>query len=87
MSACSPNRIHFAKDELTFGESFGPVRSVTPIHFAGNGHQPHIECRFTGGLRLTFTPQSFIELLREGQQALAKLPYPPEVPDAVGGLQ
>lgn len=82
-----PNHLHFASGETSFGNCFGDLRSVTPIHFAGAGHVPHIEARFLGGLRLDMTPAVFTELLRAGQEALAKLPQWPEVNDAVGGEQ
>lgn len=87
MSADHPNYLRYSSGEISFGVAFGPVSTVTPIHFTGRGHQPWIEARFEGGARVTFTPKHFIELLREGQQALAKLPHYPDVPDAVGGVE
>lgn len=74
MSTERPNRIHFARGSTTFGEDFGPVSHVTPIHFAGNGHVPHLQIRCVGGLLLDMTPQTFLQLLCEGKAALRKLP-------------
>jgi hypothetical protein len=87
MSGDRPNHLKMQSGETMFGTSFGPISHVAPIHFPGNGHTPHLECRFVGGLRIDMTPQSFIELLREGQAALAKLPYPPCIQDSVGGTE
>lgn len=85
MSLDLPNRIHICSGETTFGFPFGPVRSVTPIHFPGFGHKPHIEARFTNGLRADFTPADFAAFLREGERALVALGFLPEIHDAVGG--
>lgn len=85
MSGTRPNHLHISQGEFNAGVSFGPLAHVTPIHFAGNGHTPHIEARFVGGLRLSFTPATLIDLLREGQAAMAKLPSVPVLHDAVAG--
>ena len=87
MSVDKPNHVRLHSGETSFGESFGSVKHVTPIHFAGPGHSPHLEVRFMGGLRLDLTPQTFVELLREGQAALAKLPHWPDCADSVGGVE
>jgi hypothetical protein len=87
MSADKPNHLKVQSGELTFGTNFGPVANVTPIHFPGNGHQPHLEARFVGGTRIDFTPATFLELLRAGQEALAKLPSFPDIHDAVGNQE
>lgn len=74
MSAERPNRIHFARGSTTFSEDFGPVSHVTPIHYSGNGHKPHLQVRTVGGLMLDMTPETFVQLLCEGRAAMAKLP-------------
>lgn len=84
MSAERPNHIRFHRGETSFGESFGAVANVTPIHFAGLGHTPHLQVRMVGGLMLDFTPEAFQELLREGQAALSQLPAFPDIRDHVG---
>lgn len=83
MSLEHPNHVHLSQGETNVGASFGPLSHVTPIHF-GAGHEPHVEARFRGGLRLTMTPDALTDLIREGQEAIAKLPQGPTFWDATG---
>lgn len=83
MSAALPNRMHLC-GAVTFGADFGAVHSVTAICFPGNGHSPHVESRFVGGARLSLTPATAADLVRELTTALAKLPFIPDVHDACG---
>jgi hypothetical protein len=85
MSVDRPNHVKFCSGETSVGFSFGPVTTVTPVHFSGLGHTPHLECRFAGGARVSLTPQTLIDLIREGERALAKLPVWPDIHDACGG--
>lgn len=87
MSSDCPNHLKLQRGEIVAGVDFGEVCSVNPIHFAGPGHHPKIEARFSGGLRLDFCPHTFIELLRAGQEALAKLPHWPDISGSVGGWE
>lgn len=85
------NHLHYRHTEYTPGHSyeqkfdtqFGGLCRVTPISIPGLGHDPHIECRFRYGLRLDLSPEEVVELLRQLPEALAKLPYLPELNDAV----
>lgn len=83
MTGDRPNRVHLC-GSVTFGAPFGAVASVTPIYFPGAGHVPHVEARFVGGVRMSLTPDTLTELLEKGGAALAKLPYIPDVHDAIG---
>ena len=85
MSATQQNHVKLQRGEIVTGFDFGPVRSVTPIHFPGFGHKPHVECRFEGGVRMDVTPQDLVAFIRQAQEALAKLPHVPELSDHVGG--
>ena len=74
MSAQLPNHIKLQLGEVVNGFPFGEVRSVTPIHFAGTGHKPHLEARFDGGVRIDLTPEAVVAFIQHAQRALAKLP-------------
>lgn len=74
VSAERPNLIHFHRGSTTFGEDFGPISHVTPVHHGGNGHRPHVQVRAVGGLMLDMTPETLLQLLCEGKAALRKLP-------------
>ena len=87
MSTKYPNHVKAQRGEITQGFDFGPVRSVTPIHFPGFGHKPHVECRFEGGVRLDVTPQDLVVFIRQATEALAKLPAFPDFSDHVGGQE
>lgn len=81
MSVEHPNHAHLHAGETSLGFSFGLLRSVTPIHFGGLGHAPHLEARFSGGLRIDLTPEVLVALIRQGTEALALLPFPPNIHD------
>ena len=80
----TPNSLVFNHDQL-FKAHFGAVHSVTPICLPGDGHRPYVDVHFIGGLRLELSPSAMAEICRRGVEALAKLPYLPDIHDAVGG--
>ncbi|CAA0129274.1 Uncharacterised protein [Mycolicibacterium vanbaalenii] len=77
----TPNRLCMTGD-VTVGTHFGPVQSVTPICIEGQGHRPHVDVRFAGGLRLELDQAAVVELARRFPEALARLPFLPDVHDA-----
>jgi hypothetical protein len=79
-----PNALHFNHGTCHFSEHFGGIYSITPRCLTGEGHVASVQVRFTFGLRLDFSPEVFAELIRQGPAALAKMPYLPDVHDAVG---
>lgn len=78
----TPNSVHLTGD-THFAHHFGDVASVTPICLPGNGHTPHVDVRFSGSVRLEFSPETLAELCRRGVEALAMLPFIPDVHDAI----
>lgn len=79
-----PNSVHLHGD-TTFGHHFGGIYSVTPICLPGVGHVPHVDVRFLFGLLLQLSPGTAMDLARELERAVAKLPVVPDVHDAIGG--
>jgi hypothetical protein len=82
-----PNHVRYHHDTTHFSEEFGEFHSVTPVNLIGADHDPHLEIRSLYGLRLDVTAKWLTELVRQAPAALAKLPYLPDVHDAVGGEQ
>lgn len=81
-----PNSIHFGHGTTNFSEHFGVLYSVSPHNLTGDDHDPTIQVRFCYGLRLDFAPGAFRDMLREGERALAQLPFiPDDIHDAVVG--
>lgn len=85
MSAQYPNHVHMQRGEICIGFDFGNVRSLTPIHFAGNGHNPYVQARFDDGLRVDWTPAALVTLIKAAREALGRLPKSPDFSDAVWG--
>jgi hypothetical protein len=83
MTIEKPNHVHMC-GERTFGAPFGAVYSVTPIAIPGIGHDPHLHITFRFGLSMDLTPGDAAELSRRIPEALARLPFIPDVHDAVG---
>jgi hypothetical protein len=79
----TPNSIHLQGD-TSFHHHFGAVHSVTPVCL-GMGHTAHVDVRFVGGVKMEFSPDAVAELARRFPEALASLPFIPELHDAVGG--
>lgn len=74
MSAALPNHIRVS-GERTFGSPFGEVCAVTPTaHVHGQGHTPHLQVRFIGGLCITLTPSTAAALLSLLPKALQGMP-------------
>lgn len=78
----TPNSVHLNGD-TSFHHHFGAIHSVTPICL-GAGHVAHVDMRFVGGIKIEFSPDTLAEMCRRGVEALARLPYIPDVHDAVG---
>lgn len=78
------NHLRFHHGSTNFADVFGDFHSVTPVNLVGEGHVPHLEIRTTHGLRLDVTVKWLTELVRDAPAALAKMPYLPDIHDAVG---
>lgn len=79
-----PNHLRMTGDIL-FGAHFGDLRSVVPVSFHGNGHEPHIQLGFVGLLNMNITPDLAVHILRRLPEALAALPHQPDVSGSVWG--
>jgi hypothetical protein len=79
----TPNSVHYQGD-THFDAHFGAVYDVRAICLPGRGHRPHVDIRFTGGLRVALSPEAMAEVCRRGQEELEKLPFIPEIHDAIG---
>jgi hypothetical protein len=78
------NHLRFQRESVHFSGDFGDLHSITPRNLVGEGHSTYLEIRTCYGLRLDVTPEWLAALVRQAPAALAKLPYLPEVHDAVG---
>jgi hypothetical protein len=85
MTLDKPNHLHMC-GERSFGAPFGAVHSVTPIALPGLGHDPHLHIQFLFGLTMDLTPGDAAELSRRIPEALARLPFLPDVHESVGEL-
>jgi len=84
MNLHPPNHLRYQREAVHFSGDFGDLHSITPRNLVGEGHTAYLEIRTCHGLRLDVTPQWLIDLVRQAPEALAKMPFIPEVHDAVG---
>jgi hypothetical protein len=78
-----PNHLRYQHGTTRFSDDFGALHSVTPVSLIGPGHTPHLEIRSCYGLRLDVSAAWLSELVRLAPEALAKLPFIPDVHDAI----
>ena len=78
-----PNHLRCQHGSTHFNDDFGAFHSVTPICLVGEGHVAHLEIRSCYGLRLDVSAEWLTELVRRAPEALAKMPFIPDVHDAV----
>lgn len=79
-----PNHVRYQHGTTHFSDHFGALHSVTPVNLIGEGHVAHLEIRSCYGLRLDVSAEWLTALCRVAPAALAKMPFIPEIHDAVG---
>lgn len=80
-----PNHLHLGGD-VTVGARFGTLVNCHPVNLAGQGHTPHIEARFTFGLKLELDRATAVAFARALTESVESLPFSAtDVHDATAG--